>query len=217
MPRAQTVNAETSINLDPFIDIVTNVIGALFFMILFVALAALDVRRLVVTPLVSEGNTEPVVFVCNENRIFYPDMEGLRDEFLEKLSQPSGDSVADFLSSGDLDNLSVENDAYKLWVGADSEGEPLVVYERLPGARGDSPGQLAEDMDARFVQTLRSLDSETQHVFLIVDADSFEVFQAARGKALQAGFSVGWEPYGGGALVPSESGDINTGWTQTKN
>lgn len=60
-------------NLDSFLDVLTNTVGVLMFVSLFVSLVAVESATIVRTPLVSSTQKTPQFFEIRGNRVVYID------------------------------------------------------------------------------------------------------------------------------------------------
>lgn len=164
--------ANPDMGLDSFMDIVTNVIGALFFILVYATLSSLGARGKVTLPMAREAETEAVFFECRGNTVLFPDIDGLRKQ---------AEGKADEWRRG-----TISNDYYVC--------RGLNAFEIVPDSRGETGALLAHE-DSEFRAQLSLLDTNKQHLLFIVRTDSFEVFHAARRIAVDSGFRMGWEPY----------------------
>lgn len=188
---------ESDISLDSFMDIVTNVIGALFFVIIFVALASYGARGRLVTPMLSQADTSGVFFECRDNRAYFPDIEGLIDTMVEVWGTGDVNTTAEFdRRVARLRQANIQNDFYRF----EPDVQDLVIIKRLsqkfvPIGQGKGENMIElEKEDSVLARAMDKLDPSKQHVFFIVDSNSFEVFHAARRLAMEKGLSVGWNP-----------------------
>ncbi|CCQ61967.1 hypothetical protein [Crocosphaera watsonii] len=62
-------------NLDSFLDILTNTVGVLMFISLFITVVAVESSTIVTTPLVSNTEKKPRFFEVRNNKIYYIDDE----------------------------------------------------------------------------------------------------------------------------------------------
>ncbi len=179
------------IGLDSFMDIVTNVMGALFFVIIYVALSASLAKGKETLPLAREADTERVIFECRANTAFYPEFE----EMLEKISK-----LEEKNSTQDTD-IKIENAFYtykqerKFTI---SNMYIIQYYAKVftpkPNSKGEDATQIEKE-NSKFQRELKKFDPEKHHILFIVRTDSFPVFHTARRIADKKGFKIGWEPY----------------------
>ena len=201
-------------NLDSFLDILTNTVGVLMFIGLFVSLLAVEAGTIIKTPLVrSEENKKPKLFEVRNNEIFYindPELDAKVQEALTFVPYcPEPDvpkNIPDYMFNFYIDqiqeyelclrrrSLSWENFYY-------DNGDYIVTltpqgssqYQASPSAQGDTIDQLRSGK-AEFTQILQKLDPLNNYIAFIVRPDSFATFRAAREQAWKLGYDVGWEP-----------------------
>jgi hypothetical protein len=187
--------------LDSFMDIVTNVIGSLFFVIIFVALSASGAKGKVVTPILSEGSTKGIIFVCRANTIFFPDVNSLTERAAEVWKECEANGITDFqLKVDKLRKAKIENDYYRYEpnVSFSIKGGQIlytVSDDLIPvaNAKGENIDAVKTE-NSEFQKALERLDPAKEHIFLLVDTDSFEVFHTARREIIKRGLAVGWDP-----------------------
>lgn len=176
-------------NLDSFLDIMTNTVGVLVFVLLFVTLAAADATILVRTPLWAETEKEPVYFEAVDGRLIHMEMQegharvrafvqGLPEirwynyqwvvDRMEKWSTSTGNYTVDLRG----------------W---------SIRYRAHEGA-GES-AKAVKDTASAFQRVLREMDPEREYAAFLVRPDGLEAFRAARKIATKRGFSSGWEPF----------------------
>ncbi|MBN2310797.1 MAG: hypothetical protein JXR94_17620 [Candidatus Hydrogenedentes bacterium] len=216
--RGGQADSDTVTNLDSFMDIVTNVIGALFFVVIFAALSAFGATGKVVTPILSEGDTKGVIFECRSNTVCFPDVQGLLDEAdaVWKQADEAGDDWDEKVLR--LRKAEIANEYYRFVPESKLriQGGNIVYvlqqkFEPQEGVLGESIAEFQEP-DSRFNESLAALDPAKQHVFLLVDTESFEIFHAVRRAIIEQGFHVGWDPIeAGGTLTFGGQGVVDVG------
>jgi len=199
-----------SVGLDSFVDIVMNVMGALFFMVIYVALLSHGMKSKITTPLTSASLTKPVFFECRNNTVFKTGLDQLAERLVSELKQCMGKDSS--LGINCIDKLreagKVRNAFYiaRPGLAVTSGGLGLAVsYEEAPGSRGESANELQQPGSA-FRREMEGLDARKDHIFFIVRADSFAIFHSARRVARQQGFQTGWEPFKRDAKLGSGGG-----------
>ena len=181
-------------NLDSFLDTLTNTVGVMIFVLLFVTLSAADATILVKTPLRTATQKEEIFFEVRGDRVAHLDTKAGSSEFsrfMEGLPRPSlwnlayiVERVYDF--SGDTGNHSVSV------VGNIMSGNLGLSY-RMKENVGDTLKALRR-ADSHFQRILARADTSRQFVAFIVREDGFEAFREARKQATARGFQSGWEP-----------------------
>lgn len=181
-------------NLDSFLDTLTNTVGVMIFVLLFVTLSAADATILVKTPLRTDTQKEEIFFEVRGNRVARLDSNAGASNFgrfMEGLPRPSLWNLAYVVErvygySGDTENHTVSV------VGNVMSGRVGLAY-RMKEQAGDTLKALRR-ADSRFQRILAHADTSRQFVAFIVREDGFEAFREARKQATARGFQSGWEP-----------------------
>ena len=202
-------------NLDSFLDILTNTVGVLMFISLFVTLIAVEADSIVQTPLVSKTEKTPRFFEIKDNKINYIDDEKVGQEIeeiignLPNCNKPdfdldtdigSGQYLADLSSyrsciqsrSSRLINFRTRTDYYKVTMTNASTFS--LRYDPILTKTGETEEEFALP-ESEFNQILANFDPQQDYLAFIVRPNSFKSFRAARELAWAKGFSVGWEPH----------------------
>ncbi len=212
--RARRRNNNVSQNLDSFLDILTNTVGVLMFISLFVTLIATGsrpkTRVTIQTPLASPTDKEQLWFEIKGNKVSHLNLRQIRDEEIEltenlpncnrprtapnapdnALRQQNYQSC--LLSVlGRQSNFRSSTKNYQ--VKALDQGVSLLFAPQSPDI-GETSSQLSAP-ESEFKQVLSQFDPDKDFLAFIVRPDSFEAFRAARKQAWAAGYEVGWEPH----------------------
>jgi len=203
-------------NLDSFLDIMTNTVGVLMFVSLFITLVAVQSSTVIRTPLLSKTNKSPHFFEVANGTVSYLDTDeverqlGTLTDRLPTCQEPREPYSYDFYSLSrfiesvrifesciennkrQLDLFSPQIDNYTVQMANLSSFS--LKYERLLPNAG-VPTDALNATEGEFVQTLNRLDPQREFVAFIVRPDSFATFRKAREIAWRNGFNVGWEPH----------------------
>jgi hypothetical protein len=207
--RTQPVNG----NLDSFLDTLTNTVGALIFITLFVSLIAANSRPktkiTIQTPLFSTSKKEALWFEIKNNKISHLNLRQVREKELELTEslpnciKPNAFNSPDYLTGqndyqscllsvvGRQSNFRVNTKNYN--VKTVDNGVSL-LFEPVVGNIGETTKQV-RSTDSEFQQVLSQFNTNKDYVLFIVRPNSFEAFRAARKQAWAAGYEVGWEPH----------------------
>ncbi|MCH4903895.1 hypothetical protein GSN00_05735 [Cylindrospermopsis raciborskii CHAB3438] len=202
-------------NLDSFLDIMTNTVGVLMFVSLFITLVAVQSGTTIRTPLVSQTEKSPHLFEVVDNHVSYLDTEEISrqiKDFVKTL--PTCTEPIEPYSYG-LDQLTVYIEELRQYkscldekVSRFREFRPQTEsyqvqlvdiesfswqYQKLNKNIGTSNEQLSE-ADSQFKEIISRLDPEKDYIAFIVKPDSFSTYRKAREIAWKKGFNVGWEP-----------------------
>ena len=202
-------------NLDSFLDILTNTVGVLMFISLFVTLIAVEADSIVKTPLVSETKKNPRFFEIRDNKITYINDEKVGQEIdkligsLPNCTPPDIELSSDIGSGQYLAQLSnyrscINNRASRLVnfrtrtdhydVTMTNPSTFSLRYEPIPTRDGETKEELAIP-ESQFNEILADFDPNEDYLAFIVRPNSFSAFRAAREQAWEKGFDVGWEPH----------------------
>lgn len=183
---------------DSFMDIVTNVLGALFFVVIYAALAAVGAEGTVDVPLTKSSNTIGALFECRGNTAFFPDFDTGLAQARERLNKLLEDGKSDVAAlEEELTHAAIGNRFYRYEPNfyRDEFGVLRLqpVFRFQDGQRGET-GPEIEVSTSALRREFAKLDPAKQHVYFLVREDSFEVFRTARHVAIQMGLNVGWTP-----------------------
>ncbi len=210
--RSRKNNAPTQ-NLDSFLDILTNTVGVLMFISLFITVVAVQSSTVVKTPLVSQSKKKPHFFEIRGNKIIYIDDKEI-DRQIKDLTQA--------LPECPVPNIPESTDAilYDYYITQIQQYESCrarivnrfkifrgktdyynvrfydlnaLIYEPIHPNIGESHKELG-NTDSEFTKMLAKLNPQTDYLAFIVRTDSFAGFREARKQAWKAGYNVGWEP-----------------------
>ena len=204
-------------NFDSFLDILTNTVGILMFIGVFVSLVAVEASTIVRTPLVKPSRKTPYLIELRNNSFidlehYFPTVQTELETFINGLpncrepSRPYSNSLyalETYLNelrayrrctegvARKVSNFEVVTNPYR--VSFDFiEGDR--IYQPRTTEIGESPEEVKQ-ADSNFQQRLSQLDPQQHYLAFIVRPDSFSVFRQAREIAWNQGFEVGWEPY----------------------
>ncbi|MEO0836117.1 MAG: hypothetical protein AAFY16_09050 [Cyanobacteria bacterium J06642_3] len=211
--RARRRNNNLSQNLDSFLDILTNTVGVLMFISLFVTLIATGsspkTRVTIQTPLASPTDKDQLWFEITGNKVSHLNVRQIREEEIEltgnlpncnKPGNVNSDQYAlrqrnyeSCLLSiiGRQSNFRSNTDNYRVRT---SDGGVSLLFEPSSTDIGETTSQLMA-IDSQFQQILAQFNPDQDSLAFIVRPDSFEAFRTARKQAWDAGYEVGWEPH----------------------
>ncbi|MEA5621177.1 hypothetical protein VB711_25570 [Cronbergia sp. UHCC 0137] len=198
-------------NLDSFLDILTNTVGVLMFISLFITLVAVQSSTIVRTPLAKETDKQPNFFEISGNRVIYLDTKSanqqIKDFFgnLPTCVKPS--YISEFIDSyiDELRNYKncVENQLQQLKdFRVETENYEVELVDLDTGSwqynpksvnSGESATEVSQ-VDSEYRKTLSQLVPQNDYLAFLVRPDSFATFRQVREIAWKAGFDVGWEP-----------------------
>jgi len=212
--RARRRNNQVTQNLDSFLDVLTNTVGVLMFISLFVTLIATGgsskTKITIQTPLSTSTDKESLWFEIKDNKVSHLDLRTVREKELEltgnlpNCNKPRG-SVGStdyafrqenyqsclFSTLGRQTNFRANTKNYN--VRTVDDGISLLFNPASEGV-GENTTQL-NAAGSQFQQVLAKYNSQKDYLIFIVRPDSFEAFREARKKAWDAGYEVGWEPH----------------------
>jgi len=188
-------------SLVPLADMLTNTVGIMLFILIFITLGAggaMIARRL---PRERPTKAHACYVLCVEGRVVGFRFAPLLEQFVAPLGRPSGSDLemwvrafnarktetASLVISGEA---SVDTGPFGL---VRPESFEVTLDIQVKPGRGeslDTIGQPASD----YRQWLGTLDPKADFVFFMIQPDSLAVFRAARDEAVIRGFDFGWSP-----------------------
>ena len=205
--RARRRTAQASQNLDSFLDILTNTVGVLMFISLFVTLIATGsspkTKVTIQTPLASSTKKDSLWFEIKNNKVAYLDLRQVREKELElsgnlpNCNKPEGGGDLSNYESclfsvlGRQNNFRLSTDNYQVKT---VENGLSLEFKPISAEVGETNTQLATN-GSQFRKVLAQADAKKEYLIFIVRPDSFETFRAARKQAWEAGYEVAWEPH----------------------
>lgn len=177
------------------VDLLSNTVGALVFIMIFTVMAASGVVVLKRLPLEHSSTAEPANFLCEEDRIFPLDNEELVSKLRKKWGDPT--SIFDIYSwIARYDGIEVEDDHFI------ARGESRVTYSTYsistlytPKPEGGYSTDEIQNLNSAFRQRLNGLNSKSRFVHFFVRPDGIDSFVLARKIAAdEMGFATGWMP-----------------------
>jgi len=182
--------------LDAFLDIITNVIGVLILIASLIAMQIRDFQPDQKAPLTKRASRDQVLrlFVCSKGVVAELSHAAIKHS-AEKAandhlgSRQTWQEFAEFVNARDdwSDTFSVQVETYQ-------SGVVEFCYEKRKPSQEESSG-----WEESFRGALSSLN-ENEYVFFRVFPDSFPAFRKARQIAKEAGYQIGWKPFGGEEL-----------------
>jgi hypothetical protein len=182
-------------SLVPMVDLLSNTVGALVFIMIFTVMAASGVVVLKRLPLEHSSKAEPINFLCENDRIIPLDNTVLDDKLKRRWGRPY--SIFDLYSwIARFNGMEVEDEYFI------ARGESSVSYSSysfsilfIPKPNsGFSKGDLASSTSS-YRRRLAGLNPKTQFVHFFVRPDSIDSFFVGRTIAAdELGLGTGWMP-----------------------
>lgn len=195
----------STLSLDSFFDILTNVAGVMILIALLTILSTGDISVTLGTPVLHDPPraAKPLHIECRGRELFFVEAQDFLEEFWERVQEHiEGEKL--FSGRSDLEAVLASghfgNEFYRLRSDPDS-----LYLEPEPGARGLSLRQIGEEQ-SEFLTRLRSMDPDETYLYFLVRDDSFGTFRRARSLARGLGFSTGWFPLSKDDLLRIGSG-----------
>lgn len=182
-------------SLVPMVDLLSNTVGALVFIMIFTVMAASGVVVLKRLPLEHSTSAKPANFLCEKDRILPLNNEELSLRLRKKWGSPrSLFEVYSWIAR--YDGIEAEDDHFI------ARGESKVTYSTYsistlftPKPDGGYPRQEINIPDSAYRQYLAALDGKSRFVHFFVRPDGLESFFLARKIAAdEMGFGTGWMP-----------------------
>ncbi|MBE9238864.1 hypothetical protein IQ227_23295 [Anabaena aphanizomenioides LEGE 00250] len=198
-------------NLDSFLDILTNTVGVLMFISLFITLVAVQSSTIVRTPLAKETDKQVNFFEISGNRVIHLDNKSVSQQ-IKDLVRNLPNCVRPSYIPGLVDSYFYEFKEYQNCIETqiqqikDFRAETKYYeielvdlkslswrYNPKSSNNGESGIELNRS-NSEYKNILSKLETDQDYVAFLVRPDSFATFRQAREIAWKAGFDVGWEP-----------------------
>ena len=202
MRRSRSSARGAAMNLDPFLDVMTNVVGILVLIAVIVAVQARNIDVVLGRPVLQDPPTGAARHVvhCAGKRVSFLELPRLRDVAWKALAEESASREGRAFASGqEVREVFALRD-----VGTETH---RIVYAdegvtdcRLRVSVGETSAVLNLEGLA-FRQRLAAFDPEQDWLFFLVEESSFGACRSARELARKLGFDVGWYPHQDGARL----------------
>lgn len=200
-------------SLVPLADMLTNTVGIMLFILIFVSLSAggaVISRRL---PIEHPTKKIPVWILCSGGKLVRFDPTALQRDLEKGLGEPSFSTAENWATK--FSSRKVETDDVQASGAADTEYSSNFFQQsvrikksiavRRKASRGDDEAAV-KDRGSHFQLLLAEKDKKANFFFFFVEPDSIKLFRAARDQAVKAGFDIGWDPLGNGEPARFGSG-----------
>ncbi|HXQ69124.1 MAG TPA: hypothetical protein VN844_01490 [Pyrinomonadaceae bacterium] len=182
-------------SLVPMVDLLSNTVGVLVFIMIFTVMAASGVVVLKRLPLEHSTSATPANFLCEKDRILPLNNEDLSLRLRKKWGSPR--SIFDIYSwIARYDGIEAE-DGHFIARGETNltHGSYSISTLFTPKPDGGYARQEIHLRDSAYRQYLAALDGKSRFVHFFVRPDGLESFFLARKIAAEEmGFSTGWMP-----------------------
>ena len=189
-------------SLVPMADMVTNTVGVILFILIFVSLSAGGIIVSRHVPRERKTAAKAIWMLCSGGRIAEFDAEALGAQFEKTLGAPTPGTAREWVRN--YAERTMMTDQFDLAGEAQTEpGTPLKpastirknLLISLRKKKGDDANAL-NTPGSSFQRLLTEKDKTANFFFIFVRPDSVALFRAARDQLTQAGFGVGWSPLG---------------------
>lgn len=184
-------NKEIGIDLDSFLDVITNCIGVLIVITVLAMINTKYMTFIVRTPFVRKTVKQPVILECRKNRVIpvhKADIQQRLELYIDEIRKNSFDYNR-IAHSANLELKDVEDEYYRVDLAKLFRSNILVLVPKEE-VQGELPNLLKSE-EAKFQEVVQEIDPEKEFAFFLVRPDSFEVFRAARkllwGKDVEVG------------------------------
>jgi hypothetical protein len=186
--------------LVPLADMLTNTVGIMVFILIFTVLATGGVMLAKRLPLEHWTKSDPIFFLCIDERVIPLDVNLVPQKFLRPLGRPGTyDEVGSWLER--FNARSIENDFFIVrgsgrahYSGWSVSLNLTLVYSAKEG-KGERAACIA-DSNSLYRRTLQRQSSDSSFVHFIVRPEAIDGLYKAREIALEMGYGVGWRPLG---------------------
>jgi hypothetical protein len=195
-------------SLVPMADMVTNTVGIMLFILIFVSLSAGGAVVARHVPREKHTDAKVVWMVCSGGRIVQFDAADLGRQLEKPLGQPSFYTAREWARGYsaqklETDTLEVSGKADAEFTN-DSSGRTALIRKYVLVRPRPNQGEDAiaiRSPGSAFQKLLAVKNKAGDFFFFFVSPDSIPLFRAARDRATQSGFEAGWSPLGPGEAV----------------
>lgn len=185
-------------NLDSFLDILTNTVGVLIVVLMFVVLSAADASILVRTPLRTDTEKDARIFEVRGDRVIHVEVDQVSESFRQfRNGLPEIDLWNVYHVARRIDNFTTSTENYRVDVVGSVLGGGIGLRYRARSAEVGTPLEEIKSDSVEYLHVLSRLDPEENYVAFLVWPDGIEAFRAARDLATRRGIQSGWEPLSG--------------------
>lgn len=183
------------LDLDSFLDILTNVIGV---MILIATVIALQLQRETTVqlgrPLLHDPppNAERVWLECRDGRLFFCDMDKHFETAIRAVTERFGEDVQWDTAYPYLNSLKLGDENYTMRFEYDSEGRRFMKCEFNAETTGGYSLN-AENRENDFEQwLLKNYQPESHYFIVLLFRSGMESFSECQKRANELQFEMGW-------------------------
>ncbi len=187
--------------LDSFLDVITNCIGVLVVLTVIAIINTKYMTFIVRTPFVRQTNKQPVLLECREEHIIpvnKADIQQRLEVYLDEIDKNKAEYNR-IIRSTNLELKDVGDKYYRVDAAKLLKRDIMALIPN-PENQGDSKDVL-RNKDTAFQQILQRIDPEKEFVFFLVRPDSFEAFRVARKLLWAKNIEIGWEPLSEGQFI----------------
>ena len=172
----------------------TNTVGVLLFVLLFVVLAAADASVLIRTPLWTETKKNGALFEIRGDRVIHIDTDAASEAFFASCNR--GERAVWTTCCARCEGCI--RSALAPTTTRPGSSVPCSGFSVFgTGVRHQDTGTEArrlKSVDSEFQRVLATLNPDEDYVAFVVRPDGIEAFRAARDIATKRSLQTGWEP-----------------------
>lgn len=188
------IRSPLSLNFDPLMDVVTNAVGIMLFVVIFAVIEARSTTVTRFTPLLSKpkAHQDRIFYLCSEGRLRRFDWDGVVETVAGMAKGLTYSTVPKLVTSFNKKDIRDAHFSYRL-EQRDEEGFETTRKIFLVAYALNSRTSLEQDLRT-FEAELNALDDDRDWLSFLVSDSSIETFLDARELAAARGFAVGWDP-----------------------
>lgn len=185
---------EVQIELDSFLDILTNAIGIIIVITVMAILNSAHMTFIFRTPFVQKTEKTALLFECRNKRVAFIDKANLHEQLEAYRRQIKKQGLTELQLRRKLqsEQYKIEDTYYQADL-AKFINDDLEVFIPKEDQQGENIHHLGTE-DAEFKSLARQIDPQVNFAFFLVRPDSYRVFRKARKILWDLGVQVGWEP-----------------------
>ncbi len=188
---------EIEMELDSFLDILTNAIGIIIVITVMAILNSSQMTYIFRTPFARKTEKKPLFFECRNERVLFINKNKMHEKLEEYRFKIEEQQLTDIEIKEKIQSkyYTIEDDHYYADLNKFVFND-LEVFLPKEGKHGETVGQLSAEL-SEFKSLAQNIDPDKNFVFFLVRPDSYDVFRKARKILWKLDIQAGWEP-----LVP---------------
>lgn len=177
-------------SLVPLADMLTNTVGIVIFILIFVVLVAGGASDLRLMPYEhAAASKRPIYLICSHDELYPDELRQLfRDNYVK------GDRIS-------ITTDPIKANGMEMRGQLSFQGGPSFLVSYRPIENEGTPVKLIARNNKKLLEMIKKYEPNVAYPFFFVYPDSVPCFAATRTLWQQEGYSYGWQPEGTNSVV----------------